>query len=203
MPGNTRTGGVLEAMILPALDRGGYQHREQVAIGDRLGCGRHVVDAIAEKNGRQFLVSVKWQQVAGTAEQKVPFEVICLLDAIEHGPYTKAYLVLGGEGWKLRNFYVSGGLDRFLASADSVEIITLEGFVAMANSGRLQVAWRRRSRTKPSVSGSRLNSSEIIFAKTRRSRWRILQRKLDGHQKQLQRICRSTSNRSQSRFHRF
>lgn len=137
MPGNTRTGGVLEAMILPALDRGVYGHRAQVAIGDRLGCGRHVVDAIAEKDGRQILVSVKWQQVAGTAEQKVPFEVICLLDAIEHGPYAKAYLVLGGEGWKLRNFYVSGGLDRFLASADRVEIITLEGFVAKANSGRL------------------------------------------------------------------
>lgn len=98
MPGNTRTGGVLEQMILPALDRGGYQHRAQVAIGDRLGCGRHVVDAIAEKDGLEVLVSVKWQQVSGTAEQKVPFEVICLLDAIEHGPYVKAYLVLGGEG---------------------------------------------------------------------------------------------------------
>jgi PD-(D/E)XK nuclease superfamily protein len=70
MPGNTRTGGVLEAMILPALDRGGYQHREQVEIGDRMGCGRHVVDAIAEKAGRRLLVSVKWQQIAGTAEQK-------------------------------------------------------------------------------------------------------------------------------------
>lgn len=137
MPGNTRTGGVLEAMILPALDRGGYQHREQVAIGDRLGCGRHIVDVVAEKDGRSVLVSVKWQQVAGTAEQKVPFEVICLLDAIERGPCGKAYLVLGGEGWKLRNFFVGGGLDRFLALANRVEIITLEGFVAKANQGRL------------------------------------------------------------------
>ena len=73
MPGNTRTGGVLEAMILPALDRGKYLHQAQVAIGERLGCGRHVVDAVAEKDGLQVLVSVKWQQVAGTAEQKVPF----------------------------------------------------------------------------------------------------------------------------------
>jgi hypothetical protein len=137
MPGNTRTGGVLEAMVLPALDRGGYTHRAQVSIGDRLGCGRHVVDAIAEKDGQQILVSVKWQQVAGTAEQKVPFEIICLLDALEHGPYAKAYLVLGGEGWKLRQFYVSGGLNRFLHSAERVEIITLEGFVAKANSGHL------------------------------------------------------------------
>jgi hypothetical protein len=137
MPGNTRTGGVLEAMVLPALDRGGYRHRAQVQIGDRLGCGKHVVDAVAEKDGREVLISVKWQQVAGTAEQKVPFELICLLDAIDKGPYTKAYLVLGGEGWKLRQFYVSGGLNRFLNAADRVEIITLEGFVAKANQGRL------------------------------------------------------------------
>jgi len=32
-------------------------------------------------------------------EQKVPFEVICLMDAMEQNPnYQKAYLVLGGEG---------------------------------------------------------------------------------------------------------
>jgi hypothetical protein len=37
---------------------------------------RHFVDVIAEKDGKRFLVSLKWQQVSGTAEQKVPFEVI-------------------------------------------------------------------------------------------------------------------------------
>lgn len=89
MPGNTRTGGVLEAMILPALDRGGYNHRVQVTIGDRLGCGRHVIDVVAGKGGQEILVSVKWQQVAGTAEQKVPFELICLLDAMDRGRYAK------------------------------------------------------------------------------------------------------------------
>lgn len=124
-------------MILPALNRGGYHCRAQVAIGDRLGCGRHFVDVVAERGGREVLVSVKWQQVAGTAEQKVPFEAICLLDAIERGPYRKAYIVLGGEGWKLRSFYVTGGLNRFLAIADRVEIVTLEGFIARANDSRL------------------------------------------------------------------
>jgi hypothetical protein len=137
MPGNTRTGGVLEAMILPALERGGYTHRPQVAIGNRLGRGKHVVDAIAEKDGRQFLISVKWQQVTGTAEQKVPFEVICLLEALDGSPYSKAYLVLGGEGWKLRSFYVDGGLKKYLPIEGRIEIVTLEGFVARANSARL------------------------------------------------------------------
>ena len=134
---NTRTGGVLEAMVLPALDQGKYSWKVQVNIGQRLGCGQHNVDVVAEKAGRKLLVSMKWQQVSGTAEQKVPFEVICLLDALSSGEYAKAYLVLGGEGWTLRNFYTSGGLQKHLKHGDQVEILTLESFVARANAGKL------------------------------------------------------------------
>ena len=136
-PGSTRTGGVLERMILPALDQGGYAYSTQVQLGKRLGVGRHTVDAVAEKDGRKLLISLKWQQVSGTAEQKVPFEVICLLEALEVGQYEKAYLVLGGEGWTLRNFYTGGGLKPFLVDSEKVEVLTLEGFVGRANQGKL------------------------------------------------------------------
>jgi len=136
-PGSTRTGGVLERMILPALEQGGYTYQTQVKLGRRLGVGTHVVDAIAEKDGRKVLISLKWQQVSGTAEQKVPFEVICLLDALSSGQQEKAYLVLGGEGWSLRPFYTSGGLKPFLINSDKVDVVTLEGFVARANQGKL------------------------------------------------------------------
>jgi len=137
MSRNTRTGSVLERMVLPALEQGSYSYRVQEKLGKRFGIGSHVVDAVAEKNGKQILISVKWQQVSGTAEQKVPFEVLCLLEAIENGPYQRAYLVLGGEGWTLRNFYTSGGLTKYLTYADRIEILTLEAFVARANSGKL------------------------------------------------------------------
>jgi len=137
MSRNTRTGLVLERMVLPALEQGGYSYRTQARLGQRFGIGGHVVDAIAEKDGKEILISVKWQQVSGTAEQKVPFEVICLLEALENGSYQKAYLVLGGEGWTFRNFYTSGGLAKYLSYRDRVEILTLEAFVARANSGRL------------------------------------------------------------------
>jgi hypothetical protein len=136
-PRSTTTGGVLEAMILPALKRGGYTYLTQQHIGDRFGGGKHFVDVIAEKVGQRYLVSLKWQQVSGTAEQKVPFEVICLADSVRQGTFQKAYLVLGGEGWKLRNFYAGGGLRSHLVDADKVEILTLEAFVGRANQGRL------------------------------------------------------------------
>jgi len=134
---DTRTGNVLEQMILPALRQGGYSYRTQVNIGDRLGGGRHLVDVVAERNSRKYLVSVKWQQVSGTAEQKVPFEVICLAEAVLSEPYDAAYLVLGGEGWKLRNFYITQGLGQHLVHSDKVMILTLENFIGRANSAAL------------------------------------------------------------------
>ncbi len=136
-PGSTRTGGVLERMILPALDQGGYTYETQVQLGQRLGLSKHVVDAVAHKDGRHVLISLKWQQVSGTAEQKVPFEVICLLEALQPGNHDKAYLVLGGEGWTLRTFYTAGGLKPYLVNSDKVDVVTLEGFVGRANQGKL------------------------------------------------------------------
>ena len=75
---NTKTGKVLEQMIIPSLENGGYKCLPQQTIGERFGGGKHRVDAIAQdKLGEHFLISLKWQQVSGTAEQKVPFEAIC------------------------------------------------------------------------------------------------------------------------------
>ena len=136
-PGNTRTGAVLEAMILPALKQCEYSYSTQQVVGSRFGGGRHIVDAIAEKDGNRFLVSLKWQQTGGTAEQKVPFEVISLAEVVLQRNFSKAYLVLGGEGWTLRDFYVSGDLKQHLTHAEKVEILTLESFVARANKGEL------------------------------------------------------------------
>jgi hypothetical protein len=127
-------------MILPSLGHGGCAYQTQVNIGSRFGGGRHIVDVVAEdREGNKILISLKWQQVSGTAEQKVPFEAMCLAETILSGEneYKKAYIVLGGEGWRLRDFYTGGGLDRHLRYNNLVDIITLEGFIAKANQGEL------------------------------------------------------------------
>jgi hypothetical protein len=137
---DTRTGAVLEQMVLPALERGGYEYFRQVDIGERLGGGRHVVDLVAyNEAGLGYLIPLKWQQTSGTAEQKVPFEAMCLTQAVlaEHERYEKAYLVLGGPSWTLRSFFTDGGLLPFMRHEDLVSIITLEAFVARANRGEL------------------------------------------------------------------
>lgn len=136
-PRNTNTGGVLEAMILPALTRGGYAPEQQVKIGARCGGGVHKVDAVALKGDERILVSLKWQQTGGTAEQKVPFEVMCLADAVRAGHAVRAYLVLGGDGWTLRDYYTSGALSDHLTHAGLVRVVTLEAFVRLANNGEI------------------------------------------------------------------
>ncbi len=149
-------------MVLPALTAGGYHHRSQVFIGRRMGSPRrHRIDVVAwDESHAARLVSVKWQQTSGTAEQKVPFEVMCLAYAVRYGPLPlggllcqelycgarfpdlseptlKAYLVLGGSGWTLRDFYVGGGLAEHMSGTELVTILTLEAFVARANRAEL------------------------------------------------------------------
>ena len=139
MARDTRTGQVLKAMVLPSLSQGGYSYREQVTVGLRPNGGRHNVDVLAQRGGDRILISLKWQQVGGTAEQKVPYEVICLIKAIEdsNGQYDRAYIVLGGPGWRLRDYYTSGGMNQYLQYSEYVSILTLENFIAQANMGAL------------------------------------------------------------------
>ncbi len=133
----TTTGRVLEEMVLPALRRAGYTLAEQQHVGPRPGGRKHKVDLVITKDGIAVLISMKWQEASGTAEQKVPFEVMCLADALATGAYARAYLVLGGPGWTLRDWYVSGALKSRMVGVENVDVVALETFIAKANQGRL------------------------------------------------------------------
>ena len=137
---NTKTGDVQEQMVIPALTLGGYRSCREVKVGPRLGGGIHRIDVLAVRgDGAPILVSLKWQQVKGTTEQKIPYEVMCLAHTLRtsNGAFESAYLVLGGDGWTLRDFYLGGGLNDHLADAELVNIVNLERFIALSNQGRL------------------------------------------------------------------
>lgn len=128
-------------MILPALARKGYAYTTQVVIGNKPNGRKHKVDAVVTApDGRGILLSMKWQETGGTAEEKIPYELMLLHDAIHKsgGKYDKAYLVLGGDtGWTLKKFYLEGGIKPFFDYSKHVEILTLEGFVTRANQAKL------------------------------------------------------------------
>lgn len=139
VPRNTGSGRVMEQMISAALKTGGYKVRQNVTIGQRFGVARHRVDAVAANDeGKKFVISLKWQQVQGTAEQKIPFEVMCLIQAMKDSEeFDGAYLVLGGDGWSYRDFFLSGGLNKWFVDIDMVKIVSLEAFVGLANQKKL------------------------------------------------------------------
>ena len=100
-----------------------------------------MIDVLAtDGHGRKYLISLKWQQVAGTAEQKVPFEAICLAEAIRtgEGEYHKAYS-RAWRGWLVidGSFIWEAAWMLHLQHSNLVEFRSLESFIALANQGRL------------------------------------------------------------------
>lgn len=146
MSRDTSTGKVFEQIVLPALDHAKYDYKTQVYIGNKPNGRKQIADLVIYDGDRQILVSKKWQQSGGTAEEKIPFEVIMLARACQEFAYQKAYLVLGGtdhntalktEGWTLRNWYLSGGLEPWIVHQDLVEIIASDSFIAKINRRQL------------------------------------------------------------------
>lgn len=76
------------------------------------------------------LVSLKYQKIEGTAEEKIPFEVLKLQDAIDRYAYKCAIIVLcGNSGWTLKEYYLSNEFKLKMQSiASNVTIVSEEQF---------------------------------------------------------------------------
>ena len=137
MARNTQTGRVMEDMMLHALEFGGYTTETQVRIGERLGGGRHYADIIAKNEEHNIIISSKWQQSSGTAEQKVPYEYMCLAHAVNtQEDMDYAYIVLGGTGWTKDSFFLNE-LKDWVNHDAKIRVVRLDDFVALANNSKL------------------------------------------------------------------
>lgn len=134
----TRTGKVQESMVETALIANGYTFRKQAEINHQLFGNKYVADFIVKDN---IVVSLKWQQTPGTAEQKVIYEIASLIDIVRgsNGAISKAYLVFGGNGF-------SGGAVNYLRNQRHINIFSngnlvinerLDDFIARVNNKRL------------------------------------------------------------------
>ncbi len=90
-------------MVIPALRHGGYQVESKgpiLVVGQAPSGRPYRADLVATTpEGEKLIISLKWQQTAGTAEQKVPYEVITLMHILKIQPgFRKAYVVLDGDG---------------------------------------------------------------------------------------------------------
>ena len=118
----------------------------QVEVGNQFGTKKkHILDIlldgqVVKKKGKKRpislhkggkLVSLKYQRVEGTAEEKIPFECEKLQDAIDTYGYESAIIVLcGNEGWTLKEYYLSDKFtNKLKLTAKDVTIMTEEQFL--------------------------------------------------------------------------
>lgn len=117
---------VVEELLLEYTD---HDVKSQVMVGTKRNGGKHYVDILL--NGDE-LVSLKYQRVQGTAEEKIPFEVMKLQHAvIDHG-YKSAVIVLSGpdKAWKWKEYYLSDEFQNDMKQIyPDVRIISHEQFV--------------------------------------------------------------------------
>lgn len=102
---DTSTGTKYEHRMQILLEERNVSFQAQKVIGKKRNGGNHRVDLILDD---EILVSLKHQEVAGTAEEKVPFEFMKLQHAVDDYNYKQAFIVLSGDkGWTWKDYYLS------------------------------------------------------------------------------------------------
>tara|TARA_Y100000022_G_scaffold108629_1_gene93817 strand:- start:287 stop:697 length:411 start_codon:yes stop_codon:yes gene_type:complete len=131
MTRDTTTGTNYETEVENLLeDYSEHTVESQVMVGSKRNGGKHYCDIVL--NGDE-LISLKYQRVLGTAEEKIPFEFMKLQHAIDDHGYKSATIVLAGpdKAWKWKDYYLS---EEFRAKMGSiypdVRIINHEQFVS-------------------------------------------------------------------------
>lgn len=107
MTRDTTVGNDFEQMVRVALERSAransFSVEHQKLIGIKPGGGKHRVDWELIDQGDpniRGLVSCKYQGKSGSAEEKVAYEVIKLLDAMaKDARYRRSWIAIGGQGW--------------------------------------------------------------------------------------------------------
>ena len=127
---DTTTGTTYEKQIEDLLENfTDYQFKTQVNVGLKRNGGKHFVDILL---GSKTLLSLKFQRVQGTAEEKVPFEVMKLQHAVNDYDYDSAIIVLAGpdSAWKWKKYYLGKEFQLSMEQIyPDVRIISHEQFV--------------------------------------------------------------------------
>ena len=130
MSRNTTTGTKYETQVENLLEQfSDHKVKSQVWIGKKRNGGKHKCDIVINDDE---LISLKYQRVLGTAEEKIPFEFMKLQHAVDDYGYKSATIVVAGpdEGWKWKDYFLS---EEFCVKMKSiypdVRIITHTQFV--------------------------------------------------------------------------
>lgn len=133
MTRDTTTGLNFESIVETCLDRAAkadnFALKRQSTVSEKPGGGsNHRVDweliSISNPDLRGLL-SCKYQGTSGTAEEKIVYEVIKLLNTMEiDSRYKHSWIALGGEGWSPNMIsFIANELQKWIpASKDKITI---------------------------------------------------------------------------------
>lgn len=138
MARDTTTGSDYETIIRTCIERScrknGMTALSQRIIGEKPGGGKHRIDwelTSTMDESIKGLVSCKFQKTSGTAEEKIAYEVIKLLHAMDiDSRYRHSWIVMGGTGW-------SQGIRRFTNEELSKWIPKMVGKISFLTTDEL------------------------------------------------------------------
>lgn len=124
------SGRTFEGVITGLLTRKGIPHVSQCSLSERSIFGRQLrVDVLIEPCDRipnGLIIEAKWQDVTGSAEEKLPF----LVENIKtHYPYP-AVIVIDGSG------FTAGAMNWLLSQVDGeklIAVMSIKEFISWCN----------------------------------------------------------------------
>ena len=114
---DTTTGSNYETEVENLLEEfSDHKVESQVMVGKKRNGGKHYCDIVINDDE---LISLKYQRVQGTAEEKIHFEFMKLQHTIDDYGYKSATIVLAGpdKAWKWKEYYLS---EEFCAKMKSI-----------------------------------------------------------------------------------
>jgi len=126
------TNELVNAQVNVGKKRNGGNHITDLLIGGEVYTPHNKKRPISTHKGGT-LVSLKYQEIQGTAEEKIPFEVMKLQHCIDDYGYDCAIMVLCGDtGWKWKDYFLSQEFkDDMKKVYPDVSIISQEQFVSL------------------------------------------------------------------------
>jgi hypothetical protein len=128
---------IVELCISRSCAKNDLERKAQSSVGEKIGGGKHIVDwEIWELNNpdRRALISAKVQNTGGSAEEKIPYEILKLLHAMDNDSRFKfAWLILGGAGWSpgLLNYYRNSLIREIPAMVGRVKILRTDELISL------------------------------------------------------------------------
>lgn len=135
MPSGKRNEDITAAVFIAD----GWKVQKQFIAGFKPGKRtKHRVDFLASKGTIDILVSCKYQDTTGTAFEKLPYEYISLLNAVENNAFTGGYLVLFGEVLRRENMFgtlYGSEMSKYMRMSSKIIVCSFEELVRSINRG--------------------------------------------------------------------